>query len=87
MSFTAKVKSTGKLFQATSEWEPGGVVGRDTHRLAEGMSYAGHLFDGTQLNDSPELVEFAFTKADWGIFTAEELEELFVDRIRLYRST
>jgi hypothetical protein len=82
VTVTTKVKATGKIFQATSEWTPDDVLGRDAHKLEKGKSYAGHLFDAIL---APNATSAEFTKADWAIFTADELEELTCDRLRLRR--
>jgi len=84
MSFTAKVKATGQLFQATTVFGTDGTLGRDAYELHNGESYAGHLFVGPQVSESAELAEFEFTKADWATFKAEELENIDVKHIKLY---
>jgi hypothetical protein len=82
MSITARVRKTGQIFQATNEWEQDDVLGRDAHKLEKGKSYAGHLFDATL---APTGASAEFSKVDWAIFSADELEELNVERLRLRR--
>ena len=84
MSFTAKVKKTGQVFNATNEWDEGGVFGRDAHEINQGKAYGGHLFHTYQINETPEMIELVFTKIEWATFKAEELEEFAVNRIRLH---
>ncbi len=80
MSFTAIVKKTGQLFDATNEVGPGGGLGRDAHDLQQGKSYMGHLFDAYP---TPESTTVTFSNAEWAVFRAEELEKFDVPRIRL----
>ena len=71
MSFTAKVKKTGQLFQATNEMGRDGALGKDAHTLEKGKSYAGHLFLDSQPRNSPWV---EFSGATWGVFREDELE-------------
>lgn len=82
MSFTAKVKETGQLFQATNEMGQNGALGKDAHTLEKDKSYAGHLFLDSQPGSSPRV---QFTKATWGVFREEELENFPVESLRLVR--
>jgi len=82
MSITTKVKKTGRVFQATNEWEPDNPLGRDAHKLEKGKSYAGHLFDAILV---PGATAAEFSKVEWATFAAEELEELNFDRLQLRR--
>jgi hypothetical protein len=81
MSFTAKVKSTGQLFQATNQIRSGGLVEDAPRRIEQNRSYAGHLFDAYP-GDSPMV---KFSKAAWAIFRSDELEQFDVDYLRLIR--
>jgi hypothetical protein len=80
MSFTATVKKTGQLFDATNEVSPSGGLGRDAHQLENGKSYMGHLFDAYP---TPESTMVTFSKAEWAVFQADELQELDVPRVTL----
>jgi hypothetical protein len=84
MSFTAKVKKTGQVFNATNEWGADGFLGRDAHELLDGKLYGGHLFHTHELSESADLVELVFTGIEWRTFKAEELQEFAAGRIRLY---
>jgi len=84
MSFTAKVKKTGQVFNATNEWEIDGSFGRVAHGLVDGKLYGGHLFHTHELKESTDLVELVFTGIEWATFKAEELQEFAAARIRLY---
>lgn len=84
MSFTAKVKKTGQVFQATNEWDEGLIIGRDAHQLSHGKAYGGHLFHTHQLTESADLVELVYNRVEWATFRAEELEGFSVNRIRLH---
>ena len=80
MSFTATVKKTGQLFDATSEVAPGGGLGRDARELEPGKSYMGHLFDAYPTAESTTVT---YSNTEWAVFAADELEKLDVPRIRL----
>lgn len=83
MSFTAKVKATGQLFDVTTDLGQDGALYRDAHRpLQKGTLYAGHLFDAFPKSGS-DLVKFS--KAEWAIFCEDELEDFPVTRLRLLR--
>jgi hypothetical protein len=84
MSFTAKVKKTGQVFQATNEWDEGLIIGRDAHQLTPGKAYGGHLFHTHELKESPDLVELVYSGVEWATFRANELEGFAVNRIRLF---
>jgi hypothetical protein len=84
MAFTAKVKRTGQVFNATNEWDANGFFGRDAHEIIDGKLYGGHLFHTHQMRESPELVELVFNGIEWATFKAEELEAFAADRIRLF---
>ncbi len=84
MSFTAKVRKTGQVFNATNEWNSDGFFGRDAHELLDGKIYGGHLFHTHQLRESADMVELIFTGIEWATFKAEELQEFAVGRIRLH---
>lgn len=84
MSFTAKIKKTGQVFNATNEWDADGFFGRDAYELLDGKLYGGHLFHTHQLRESADIVELVFTGIEWATFKAEELQEFAAERIRLY---
>jgi hypothetical protein len=84
MPFTARVKKTGQVFQATNEWDEGLINGRDAHRLSHGKAYGGHLFHTYQLTESTGLLELIYNGVEWATFRAEELEGFAVNRIRLH---
>ena len=74
MSVLSRRKETGEVFNATNEWIPDDLLGRDAHELEAGKSYAGHLFINT--NVSPDATSAEFERVEWAIFKAEELEHL-----------
>jgi hypothetical protein len=80
MSFTAIVKKTGQLFDATNEAGANGGLGTDAHRLEPGKSYMGHLFDAYPTPDSTTVT---FSRAEWATFHADELREFDVPHITL----
>jgi hypothetical protein len=84
MSFTAKVKKTGQVFNATNEWEKDGSFGRDAHELIDGKVYGGHLFHTHEIKESPDLVELTFSGIEWATLKAEELQNFAAKRIRLW---
>ena len=71
MSFTAKVKVTGQLFQATTDLGTDKELYRDAHALENDHFYAGHLFDAYPGN-SPWV---EFSEATWGVFRGDELQD------------
>jgi hypothetical protein len=70
MSFPAKVKRTGQLFQAHS-----GADFRDAHEILPGNPYSGDLYHTHQISESTEMIEFVFTGLEWATFGADELTE------------
>jgi len=52
MSFTAKVKTTGKIFEATDELGENDIRAWDAKALEQGKRYKGYLYD-TQPTDDP----------------------------------
>jgi hypothetical protein len=76
MPVVCKVKGTGQTFQASMEWEPGGILGRDVHEIIGSKSYAGHLFDGTLVPETEAMLRLYPTKIEWAVLKAEDLEPL-----------
>jgi hypothetical protein len=66
--FTARVIADGKFFIGAIE------VGKscDAYKLEQGKKYSGHVLDNMPTNT--HYVEFS--KAAWGTFDADELEDL-----------
>jgi hypothetical protein len=73
MSFTAKVKKTGKIFEATDELGENDIRAWDAKALEEGKRYKGYLYD-TQPTDDP--AEFKYRGRIEKTFDADELEQL-----------
>jgi hypothetical protein len=80
MSFTAKVKATNELFQATTDFGTDGKSHRDAHLpLQSEHIYGGHHFLGSVVGTS-HYVEFS--EAETAVFPGSKLEEVYGD-IRL----
>jgi hypothetical protein len=73
MAFTAKVKQTGKIFEATDELDKNGDRTFDAQSLADGKSYKGFLYD-TQPTDDP--AKFRYKSRTEATFKAEEIERM-----------
>ena len=73
MSFTARVKTTGKIFEATDELGENGIRAWDANTLEDGKAYKGYLYD-TQPTGDP--TEFKFRGRIEATFKADELEQL-----------
>lgn len=73
MSFTAKVKETGKIFEATDELGENGIRAWDAQALEDGKLYKGYLYD-TQPTNNP--AEFKYQGRMEATFRADELEQL-----------
>jgi len=73
MSFTAKVKNTGKIFEATEELDNNGVRAFDAQTLEDGKLYRGYLYDSEPTNDPHKFRYRSRTEATLG---AGELERL-----------
>lgn len=86
MSFTAKVKATADLFQATNEWEENEFIGRDAHEPVEGHVYFGHHFIAASLVKKPDgRAVYTYASLEFATFKAEELDVLSGYDIRLLR--
>ena len=84
MSFTARVKTTGQLFDVTTDLGANQSLYRDAHLpLQERTIYAGHLFDAYPASGS-DCVEFS--KAECAVFRGDELQEFPVTQLRLVRA-
>jgi hypothetical protein len=84
MSFSATVRKTGDLFQATTLWEPEEKRGRDAHELVDGESYMGHLFTGTrQENVSNEQITLSYSGVTTATPGADELKLIPQGRIHI----
>jgi hypothetical protein len=79
MSFTAKVKATNELFQATTDFGTDGKSYRDAHDLQSDHIYRGHYFPGSVVGSS-QYIEYSEAKTE--VFPGHELEEVHGD-IRL----
>lgn len=87
MPFTARVRATGELFYATSEWEGDFESFRDTFLLANGKSYAGRLLVGTrQIRETYNTAVYLYTSVKPTTFKAEELDRVLQAHIRVIRS-
>jgi hypothetical protein len=73
MSFTAKVKETGKVFEATDELGENGIRAWDAQTLEDGKLYKGYLYDTQPTKDS---AEFKYRDRMEATFRADELEQL-----------
>jgi hypothetical protein len=73
MSFTTKVKETGKIFEATDELDENGNRAFDAHSLVHGKSYKGFLYD-TERTNVENTFRYRSRKA--ATFKADELEQL-----------
>ncbi len=73
MSFTARVKETGKIFEATAESDETGIRVFDAHSLQDGRFYRGYLYDTEPTNDP---TKFRYTNRTAATFRAIELERL-----------
>ena len=74
MSFTARVKKTGQIFDAVDELDDNGNRVFDAHRLESGRKYGGYLYEVQATND-PSV--FAYTRdRTKAAFDAEEIEQL-----------
>jgi hypothetical protein len=73
MSFTAKVKETGKIFEATDELDENGNRAFDAHSLVGGKSYKRFLYD-TEPTTSENT--FRYRNRKEATFRADEVEQL-----------
>lgn len=71
MSFTARVRTSGKLFQATADLGPLNKFFHDAAKLKDDTCYFGHLFDDAR----PVGPFWEFTTAKSAISRGQELEE------------
>jgi len=78
MSITAKVKKTGRLFQATTDLGKDKTTYQDAHgKIQPDTIYQGHLLNAYDYSKRSQLVEFS--RAEWGVFRGYELEEFQAD--------
>lgn len=86
MPFTAKVKKTGELFYATSEWEGNFYRFADASRLANGKTYSGRLLVGAHsLTETPSSALYSYTAIKATNFAAEDLERLPFAHVQVVR--
>ena len=86
MPFTAKVKKTGELFYATSEWEGNFYRFTDASRLMNGKTYSGRLLVGARsLTETPLSAVYSYTSVKAAHFMAEDLERLSHVHIQVVR--
>ncbi len=73
MSFTARVRKTGKIFEAINELDTDGSRRWNAQTLEDGKSYWGYLYDTQPTNDP---AEFKYRGRMEASFRADELEQL-----------
>jgi hypothetical protein len=73
MSFTARVKQTGKIFEATDELDKNGIRAFDAQTLEDRKLYSGYLYDTEPTNDP---TKFRYRSRTAETFTTDELELL-----------
>jgi hypothetical protein len=71
VSFTARIKGTSDIFEATSEWGPKDTRKFDAHSIRDGASYSGQRFIGSLV---PRESKFIYSKKIDATFKANELE-------------
>jgi hypothetical protein len=74
MSFTAKVKQTGRIFEALDELDKNGIIRAfDAQKLEDGKLYSGYLYD---TDATSEPAKFRYRSRATATFKADELELL-----------
>jgi hypothetical protein len=86
MAFTAKVRKTGELFYATSEWEGNFHRFEEAARLSNGKTYAGRLLVGARpIRETPSVAVYSYTAVRPATFASEDLERISYVHIQVVK--